>query len=107
MGMFDSVKGNCPSCQKEVELQSKAGKRLLASYSLNKIPVEIAGDLNLKWDELQNKCEHCGAKFVLRVNNLPKTVEGEFVEVSDDLELEIENFLALDDGADFSGFDGD
>lgn len=107
MGMYDTLKGKCPSCGEEVELQSKAGLCLLGMYNLKKIPVEIANDLNLKFEEHQNKCEHCGTKFVLKVKKLPVTVKGKFVEVTDEIQKEIEERDEdyEDNGTDYSHLD--
>lgn len=52
MGVFDRVYASCPKCGEQVEFQSKAGKCVLASYSTNSVPMEIASDLN-------GETEHC------------------------------------------------
>jgi len=89
MGMYDSIRGKCPSCGEKVELQSKAGSCSLRMYDLKKIPVEIANDLNLNFQDHQNICENCGTRFVLKVKKLPITVKGKFVEVADEVQKEI------------------
>ena len=55
MGMFDSVIAACPKCKEPLEFQSKAGECRLRRYSVNSVPVEIAGSL----DGDLHKCE-CG-----------------------------------------------
>ena len=100
MGMFDSVFGKCPHCNKEVELQSKSGKRLLGRYKLKSVPVSIATDLNKKIDDFTNECDHCGEKFVLIAENIPKSVSCKLVPLTEELKEQIieekENYVDED-----------
>lgn len=41
MGMFDRVWAECPNCQKDLEIQSKAGECMLRDYTLETAPTEI------------------------------------------------------------------
>ena len=63
MGMFDSLIVKCPECKSPVEFQSKAGECMLAEYSVNNVPDEIALDLK---DEV-SQCENCGYSCRLNV----------------------------------------
>ncbi len=58
MGMFDSVYFPCPTprCTNDIEVQSKAGECVLASYSPDEVPVEIAIDIGGE-SAWCNKCE--------------------------------------------------
>lgn len=62
MGMFDTVKVQCPKCGHINSVQSKAGPCDLKEYPSYRVPLEMAGDLN--GDE--SSCEECGVTFVLR-----------------------------------------
>lgn len=46
MGMFDIVYFKCPSCDGEIEAQSKAGECCLLNFNQNDVPPGIAGDIN-------------------------------------------------------------
>jgi hypothetical protein len=62
MGMFDSVFATCPACkQGEIEFQSKAGPCVLASHSLDAVPLVIAADI--AGDTSQ--CRACGSQFTI------------------------------------------
>ena len=63
MGMFDTVKVQCPKCGHINSVQSKAGPCDLKEYPSYRVPLEIAGDL----DGEESRCDECGAEFVLRV----------------------------------------
>ncbi|MHA2066687.1 MAG: hypothetical protein ACXABY_20130 [Candidatus Thorarchaeota archaeon] len=47
MGVFDSVRFDCPNCkaEKAIEAQSKAGECSLRLFDPRNVPVEIAVDL--------------------------------------------------------------
>ncbi len=57
MGMFDSVMVECVCCGKLTEFQSKAGKRMLLTYTSDHVPVGIASDLSGK----RGFCDSCHA----------------------------------------------
>jgi len=59
MGMFDRVWAKCPKCGEQVEFQSKAGKCILADYSLSSVPMGIAEDI----DGDIECCPKCGASI--------------------------------------------
>ena len=61
MGMFDSVFATCPTCDKEIEFQSKAGECRLKRYSINSVPPEIAVDIS-------GHTETCECGYILRIN---------------------------------------
>ena len=58
MGLFDRVLAEYPHCNREVELQSKAGDCILNSYSINQVPVAIAVDLKSNYI-----CSGCSGKY--------------------------------------------
>lgn len=107
MGMFDSVKGKCPHCNKEIELQSKAGKCSLGVYDLNNVPITIANDLDREYDDYSNQCDHCGEKFVLITHNMPKFVQCSFVKYSEELIDQKEKEREESDGASYDHLDDD
>jgi predicted RNA-binding Zn-ribbon protein involved in translation (DUF1610 family) len=61
MGMFDSLFVRCPACGSEIEMQSKAGDRLLHRFTPADVPPEIAGDVH----GAEERCDACGV--VVRV----------------------------------------
>lgn len=91
MGMFDSVRGRCPHCRKEVMLQSKAGECLLDTYDIESVPVEIAKDLNKTLKDYNTSCEHCGGKFTLIAKTLPQNTACELVILDEELRDKIED----------------
>jgi len=56
MGMFDRVICNCPNCGEEVEFQSKVGDCLLNRFTLDRVPMNIAMDINGS----SVTCDNCG-----------------------------------------------
>ena len=60
MGMFDTVVVECPSCQRKLDFQSKAGKCNLQKYVLADVPIAIAEDL----DTTKRICI-CGESIIL------------------------------------------
>jgi transcription elongation factor Elf1 len=55
MGMFDTVKFECPACGEETSFQTKDGECTLKTYGLKNMPGAIA-------EGLKNKsiyCNHC------------------------------------------------
>lgn len=69
MGMFDSVYGSCPHCDKKIEFQSKAGDCGLASYTLNSCPANIAMDL----DGERKPCPRCGKILVFKCRTIAQS----------------------------------
>jgi transcription elongation factor Elf1 len=59
MGMFDRVYVNCPHCDAEIELQSKAGERQMNTYSADDVPMEIASS----FVQSPEFCESCNKPF--------------------------------------------
>ena len=74
MGMFDRVWVNCPSCDQQVELQSKAGPCRLADYTEYSCPLGVLEDIS----EYTQRCEKCKASFYLDVQTVRQVriVEG-------------------------------
>lgn len=67
MGCFDTVIIDCPSCQKQVSLQTKAGRCNFETFTrLSQIPASIAGDLATE----TTQCEHCQAEIQFDVQFL-------------------------------------
>ena len=67
MGMFDTVKFECPNCHKPIDIQSKAGICGLNDYRWTKVPIAIVADMMGD----RPICEHCQSKLVISTN-LPK-----------------------------------
>jgi hypothetical protein len=63
MGMFDTVHFNCPSCNKLMEVQTKAGDCNLRIYHSDEVPLGIADDLNGDKEE----CGNCHTKLVIKL----------------------------------------
>lgn len=81
MGMFDSVFARCPNCGKQIEFQSKAGECDLSEYNIREVPVEIAADLNHKWNK--ETCEYCGDSYRLIFLYAPSPVAMNLIKVED------------------------
>lgn len=62
MGMFDTVVVKCPSCNNEVEFQSKAGDCYLDVFPIDVVPISIAIDL----DHNTATCNKCKRVCTLR-----------------------------------------
>ena len=63
MGMFDTVVIDCPKCSTgKIEFQSKAGECVLAEYSIDEVPPDIAGDVI----GTQSSCGECDSPFIMR-----------------------------------------
>lgn len=72
MGMFDSVKIDCPSCGATVEFQSKAGRCNLDEFSDEDVPLVIA--LDIVGDV--ETCVHCNKEFKIKFGiPMPKEVD--------------------------------
>ena len=63
MGMFDRVIARCPSCNTEVEFQSKAGDCTLSRYDSHEVPIEIAKDI----DGDCKRCPSCDYLVKIRI----------------------------------------
>lgn len=74
MGMFDTVRFKCPNCKKrEIEVQSKAGDCLLADYCQEKVPQDIAKDIEGE----ESYCQICHTTWrVIDCTPSPTTVMG-------------------------------
>lgn len=59
MGMYDRVWAECPECGNQIEFQSKAGECVLADYSTNSVPPNIAEDI-------KNDSEECPCGYIVR-----------------------------------------
>lgn len=99
--MFDSVKGKCPHCGEEVELQSKSGKCLLAMYDVRKVPIEIAQDLDKDFCDYNNICKNCEGEFTLVAHGLPRTVTCELVPYTEKIKEQKEWEEEEPDGASY------
>jgi hypothetical protein len=78
MGMYDSVWADCPNCKskRSIEFQSKASECQMNDFSIDRVPLEIAQDINTE----ESYCYSCSAQYaiikVLEINTLPmKLVE--------------------------------
>lgn len=69
MGMYDTVYLNCPECGVHTGIQSKAGRRTLASYSLAEAPAAILIDLSRRTEYCPN-----GHPFYLKTQAIIHTV---------------------------------
>ena len=70
MGMFNSVFAHCPSCDHEVEFQSKTGDCTLAEYNSERVPSHIAIDLHGAIEY----CPNCRSQVKLLYTAPPKKV---------------------------------
>jgi len=61
MGIYDSLYVSCPRCHNTIEYQSKAGDCVLARYSVQNVPPDIAGDL----DGEPASCKGCGSTVII------------------------------------------
>jgi hypothetical protein len=63
--MFDTVRVKCLKCNNLIEFQSKAGDCHLLTYGPDKVPVEIAVDLN----DRQELCPSCRTMMVCKTDS--------------------------------------
>ena len=75
MGLFDSVMVPCPNCGEEYEAQSKGGKCMLKTYSIDEVPVDVLQDVNRHAPFV---CPKCKTKF--RVGFFVKVIGYNVVE---------------------------
>jgi hypothetical protein len=64
MGMFDSLFVECPNCGNTIELQSKAGDCILASYNIDSVPASVLADIAEK--ESPFMCYQCETLLRIR-----------------------------------------
>lgn len=67
MGMFDEVNVSCPNCNDIVTFQSKAGKCILNTYTIDSIPIVIANSI----DGSEAHCNGCGETVVIHIDDTP------------------------------------
>ena len=79
MGMFDTVKFDCPDCKETISEQTKSGPCNLNEYFAHAVPLSIAGCLD--GDVLS--CPLCRKDWRVRVAST-KTVPLELVAEADD-----------------------
>ncbi len=70
MGMFDTVKLECPGCHESTEVQSKAGPREMNMYVFHTAPAEVLLDLSTK----EIRCVNCNAPLKVKFHYMA-TVE--------------------------------
>lgn len=76
MGMFDYVQYECPDCGNYLEGQTKAGRKILATYHADpKLPLRIAADQHGEtiW------CNNCNREYEIRATK--KNVKMKLVRV--------------------------
>lgn len=61
MGMYDTVRVECPKCGADVGFQSKAGDCYLREYRQDNVPSEIALDIAKD----SNWCQNCGTQVMV------------------------------------------
>jgi len=59
MGAYDSIRFKCPSCNRNLEAQSKSGACLLRYFNLWSVPLSVARGANR---HAPFECE-CGKKY--------------------------------------------
>ena len=64
MGVYDTVIVPCPTCGECGEFQSKSGKCLLETYSLDEAPDDILLDVNR---HAPMRCHKCGTLYSVEV----------------------------------------
>ena len=70
MGLFDSVRFECPECGERMSVQSKAGDCILKDYDSEAVPLNIAGDI---LGEV-HCCQHCWSMFEVEMVPRVETV---------------------------------
>lgn len=64
MGMFDTVMVPCPTCGEQAEFQSKGGKCLLETFTLEEAPDDVLLDVNR---HSPVRCSKCKTQFGVAV----------------------------------------
>lgn len=68
MGLYDSLYVRCPSCEKEIEFQSKADEEMYCRrFTFENVPDVILEDLNYEIEE----CPGCSSLVQIRVKSKP------------------------------------
>ncbi len=70
MGLYDSVNFSCPRCDDLIEVQSKAGKCVLASFPSDEVPLAIAADIAGE----KHWCSKCSREWTVVSINAPPVV---------------------------------
>jgi hypothetical protein len=83
MGCFDTVHVRCPHCDTLVEIQSKAGKCHLLTYSQDSVPMSIADDLIEDSERRPEYCTSCSQPFKI-ITKQSKRVKLKSVKIDDD-----------------------
>lgn len=78
-------------------LQSTSGTCQNKKFNLNKVPIMIAIDLNLKYYDYMNVCEYCRTKFIFKAQFIPQFVTGEFIELTEEIQYEIDSQAEKED----------
>lgn len=68
MGMFDTVHFTCPKCGNIISVQSKEGHCILAEYSSDKVPPEIAD----RMVGISVHCRTCESKYMVDDDQPPR-----------------------------------
>lgn len=63
MGMYDTVRANCPKCNNVVDFQSKSGDCRLELFEPHDVPLAVALDVHEQVEE----CSGCGYAVTLRM----------------------------------------
>ena len=67
MGMFDTVRIECPLCKYVNEFQSKIGECTLETYDIDNAPLLLIADLNDDGKKDRLLCSQCYAKIEVAV----------------------------------------
>jgi transcription elongation factor Elf1 len=68
MGMFDTVKFNCPQCGADQSIQSKAGPCWMEQFTVHDAPEEVMRDLF----QQHVACSNCNTVISFAVSNAPR-----------------------------------
>jgi hypothetical protein len=71
MGMYDTVTVPCPTCGAPAEFQSKSGRCLLETFTLEEAPDEVLFDVNRHGPAT---CAKCGTLFNVEVKLAARSV---------------------------------
>lgn len=84
MGVYDSVIFECPSCEEDIEVQSKAMPNpYLRVYTTMSVPSPIALDLVDKVVE----CPNCEQRYMLYGPKMPQVVNMMLIPTDDEANL--------------------
>jgi hypothetical protein len=65
MGVYDTVMVPCPTCETRAEFQSKSGRCLLETYTLEDAPDDVLLDVNR---HAPMHCRQCGTRFAVALS---------------------------------------